>query len=410
MNQLSMSKAGHALRSKGIEGWELHDRAASMKEDGDDIVLLTIGDPDFNTSAEVNNALITALGKHRTHYSNPQGEYELRSTLAALETANVGKTFTPNQFNIFNGAANALYTVLRCIVPDGKNIVLNEPYYIGYQPTLVACGITTKYAPAVAPEFKISAQAIADTIDENTVAVLLNTPVNPTGNVVSADVMRELYEGCRERNIWLISDEVYSLITFEQPHTSLLSVADDLSNVIVMDSLSKSHAMTGWRIGWTVTNESLASILSKYALASTFTLTQFTQDAAITALRGCKGFVENMNSEFKLRRDYTMSRIQKIKGLDAITPDAGMFVMVDVHQDGDEFANRMLDEIGVSVAPGSACGAVTSNYVRVSYVSSLAELEKAWDRIESWLASNTRSKVPSSLVINAESLKNAHLG
>ena len=391
MKNLPLSQISRNYQEIDLDGWQVHEKAMVSLANGEDVLALTIGDPDFDTPEFISKSLVESLRANRTHYADPQGELALRETLADLETRNTGKQLAADQFNIFNGAANALYSVLRCIANPGQNVVIIEPYYIGYRSTLNSCGLKSKICSTSAPEFEVSAAEVEACIDENTVAVLLNTPVNPTGNVVAAETMRAIYEICQRHRIWCISDEVYSLLYYDQPHTSMLGIVDDLENVVVIDSLSKSHAMTGWRIGWSVTNAAFAKLLSTFALGSIFTLNQFVQDAAVHALRGNTEFIEKMKIEYKKRRDYTMQRIRDINGLDAVSPSAGMFVMVNVHEDGNDFANRMFDEIGVAVAPGIACGDVTKNYVRVSYVTAIDQLERAWDRIADWMASRNDS-------------------
>lgn len=386
MKKLPLSKVSTNMENIGMFGWDIHERAATRKANGEDVLLLTIGDPDFPTPDFISSALFEALLQHRTHYANPRGEYQLRQTLADLESANTGKQFSVNQFNVFNGASNALYSTLRCIADPGKNVVLIEPYYIGYPPILSAVGVIPNIATTQAPHFNITTAAIESAIDDDTVAVLLNTPVNPSGHVVDAETMREIYELCRERNIWVICDEVYALLYYEKQHTSMLSIADDLSNVVVIDSLSKSHAMSGWRIGWSATNEDFSNRLSLFALSTFFACNQFVQDAATRALQSSRHQIEPMRTEYRKRRDYTIGRIRHIDGIDAELPSAGMFVMADVHQDGYQFAQRMLADVGVSVAAGFACGDTTKNHVRISLGLPMDELKRAWDRIEDWMS------------------------
>lgn len=406
MKNLPVSKISKNMETIGMFGWDIHENAATRKANGEDVLLLTIGDPDFPTPDFISSALFEALLQHRTHYANPRGEYRLRQTLADLESANTGKQFSVNQFNVFNGASNALYSTLSCIADPGKNVVLIEPYYIGYQPILAAVGVTANIATTDAPHFNITVATVESAIDDNTVAVLLNTPVNPSGHVVAAETMRAIYELCRQRNIWLISDEVYSLLYYEKPHTSMLSIAEDLSNIVVVDSLSKSHAMSGWRIGWAATNEEFSTRLSLFALSTFFACNQFVQDAAMRALQSSRHQIDPMRTEYRKRRDYTIGRIRHIDGIDAALPSAGMFVMADVHQDGYKFAQRMLDDIGVSVAAGFACGNTTRNHVRISLGLPMDELKRAWDRIEDWMSKQNKPV----LQHNNGSVEDLHVG
>jgi arginine:pyruvate transaminase len=226
-------------------------------------------------------------------------------------------------------------------------------------------------------------------VTERTRAVLVNTPGNPCGNLIDPATLSELADGCRERNLWLVCDEVYSLITFESPHISLLRCTDDLSNIAVVDGLSKSHAMSGWRLGWVVAPPPLVEQLIRVANAALFGTSQFVQDGAAYALANDAPDVEKMRLEYQRRRDYVMQRLDQIPGLGYFKPAGGMFIMVDssaIANDGADFARRLLDEAGISVIPGSGFGASTANYVRMSLTHPISVLTDVFDRIETVVA------------------------
>ena len=203
-----------------------------------------------------------------------------------------------------------------------------------------------------APKFEEDVAALLGAVDERTVGVIVNTPSNPMGNITPASDLRWLADECRRRNLWLISDEVYSLLCFEKKHVSMLNVVEHLENVVVVDSLSKSHAMSGWRVGWTASSPEFSERLADFALGAFFCGSPFIQDGATYALKHNTQRVQKMVEQYKRRRDYTLDRIKAIKGLSAERPSGGMFAMVDVREDGDRFARQLLDEAGVSRLSG----------------------------------------------------------
>ena len=202
---------------------------------------------------------------------------------------------------------------------------------------------------------------------------------------MSEKQLLELAEFCLERGVWIVCDEVYSMITFGERHVSLLNAARTLENVVVVDALSKSHSMTGWRMGWTVSSEATAANILAYASGTIFGCCQFVQDAAAFALQNDQEYMRAIADEYRVRRDYALERIEKIAGLQANTPSAGMFVMMDVSRvgvDGLEFATGLLEHGGVSVLPGIAFGENTSQFVRLSLTHPVHIMSKAFDRIE----------------------------
>ena len=208
--------------------------------------------------------------------------------------------------------------------------------------------------------------------------------------MIPGDQLRHLANFCLEKDIWLICDEVYSMITFERKHISARTAAKSLENVIVIDGLSKSHAMTGWRLGWTVAPTNVVEKLLNFTSATIFGCSQFIQDAAAFAMQNDGEYIQSITSEYKARRDYACERIAQIDGLQCHKPEAGMFLMVDVSEvaeDGLMFAQRLLAEEGISVLPGEGFGAGTKNFVRLSLNHPVEELEKAFDRIEKFVSS-----------------------
>ncbi|TXS95240.1 pyridoxal phosphate-dependent aminotransferase [Parahaliea maris] len=370
--------------------WAVHDRACERFEAGEEVYLLSVGDPDLATPPRVVQAGIDALHKGRTHYAPGRGERHLRETIAGIETRASGKPCDPDEVVVFPGATNAIYSVLACLVDPGDEVVVAEPMYIGYEGIFRALNISKAgFALDADAGFAFRLEAVKAAITERTRVVFINTPGNPAGNMIGESELRELAAFCRERNIWLVCDEVYSMITFDGPHVSLRRAAAQLDNVVVIDGLSKSHAMTGWRLGWTVSSRLLADRLLDFTSSTIFGCCQFVQDAAAFALTNDEEYIQGVREEYRVRRDYVCQRVTAIAGLSCDVPPAGMFVMIDVGElgvDGEQFADQLLAAEGVSVLPGIGFGENCRWHVRVSLAQPISVLRPAFDRIARFVA------------------------
>lgn len=385
------SKASRRLQHTSKDLWQVHNEAMSRQAGGEDIILMSVGDPDLPTIERIIEHAVTSLYRGRTHYSPGMGELHLREVIASIETQASGKATTPDEVIIFPGATNAIFTALSCLLDPSDDLVVIEPTYVGYQGIFHAIGANIVTIPSIASKgFALDIAAIERAIGDNTKALLINTPGNPTGNIVSAEQLRHLASFCFDNDIWLVCDEVYSMITFDKRHVSARTAAERLDNIIVIDGLSKSHAMTGWRLGWAVAPVKVIERLLSFTSATVFGCSQFIQDAAAFALQNDAEYIHEITQEYKKRRDYACERIEQINGISCHVPAAGMFLMVDVSRsadDGFEFARGLLDKEGVSVLPGESFGQLTRNYVRLSLTHSVEVLEEAFDRIEKFLAS-----------------------
>ncbi len=380
------SQTAHRLQEGESSLWQVHIDALQRQAAGEDILLMSVGDPDLPTLERIIEHAVTSLYRGRTHYSPGMGELALRETIADIETQASGKLTTPDEVIIFPGATNALYTVLSCLLDTGDEIIVPDPAYVGYYSILQTIGPHVVSVPCRPGEnFSIDPSDIMDAVTARTRVLLLNTPANPTGNMIRSEHLQVLADYCRERNIWLVSDEVYSMITFEKKHISARTAAQNLENVIVVDGLSKSHAMTGWRLGWAVAPLSVMDKLLSFTSATVFGCSQFIQDAAAFAMQNDGEYIQSITREYRARRDYACKRISAIAGLACQKPEAGMFLMIDVSAvstDGFTFARALLDREGVSVLPGESFGKVTRDFVRLSLTLPVDELGEVFDRIE----------------------------
>lgn len=370
--------------SSGV--WAVHDQACEQFANGEDVYLLSVGDPDLATLPSTIRAAIDSLEKGRTHYAPGMGEKNLRQIISDIEIKSSGKHCDPSNVVIFPGATNAIYTVMACLLNAGEDVIVAEPMYVGYEGIFKALNVNVVPVELdVENHFELDVERVKAAITEKTRVVFINTPGNPAGNMISEQQLKELADFCLENNLWLVCDEVYSMITFDETHTSLRKAAANLENVVIIDGLSKSHAMTGWRLGWTVASTKFSQRLLDFTSSTIFGCCQFVQDAAAFALTNDEEYIQGVREEYRQRRNYVCERVANIPGISCQVPKAGMFVMIKVDElaeNGLRFAEDLLKKEKVSVLPGIGFGESTTNYVRVSLAQPINVLKPAFDRIE----------------------------
>jgi arginine:pyruvate transaminase len=383
---MKFSRASDRMAVDTSTLWGVHDRACALQGAGEDIILFSIGDPDLPTLDFIVDHAVTSLKAGRTHYSPGAGEVELRQAIADIETGASGKVTNIDQIVVHPGGTNAIFTTLSCFLNEGDEIIIPSPMYVGYQGLLGAIGANVVQVPLdTEANFALDIEAVKAAFNEKTRVLFLNTPGNPAGNMISEAQLADLAEFCLKRQVWIVCDEVYSMITFGQRHASLLKSARSLENVVVIDALSKSHSMTGWRMGWTVSSPETAARILDYGSGSVFGCCQFVQDAAAFALKNDEEYMRAIADEYRVRRNYALERIAAIPRLSANKPDAGMFIMMNVAEveaDGLAFATGLLENSGVSVLPGEAFGETSKHFVRLSLTHPVHVMSKAFDRIE----------------------------
>ncbi len=386
----SYSQLVERLDSGSGEAWLVHERAMQMKQRGEDVVILSIGDPDFRTPDPIIDNAVSHMRVGRTHYSPALGELNFRRAVADYETRTSPHSCTADEVSIFPGVTSAIYSVLSCLLDAGDEIIITDPWYVGYLPILRALDVKATTILAL-PENKFEPQLddFIAVINDETKVVLINTPGNPTGAIIKEDTLKTLASYCFEKGIWLVCDEVYSMFTYENPHISLRSAAQRLDNIVVIDGLSKSHAMSGWRMGWAVAPVELTAHLGNFAAMSMFGCPQFIQDAAAFALNNDEYYVRDMCARYQNRRDLVCDRLEQIPRVKYLRPESGMFIMVDVrkiNQDDKVFAQQLLDAESVSVLPGSAFGSSTRGHVRISLVQPRDVLTEGCKRLERFVS------------------------
>jgi len=395
------SELSRRLGSAEDAAWGVHNDALDMQRRGEDVVILSIGDPDFRTPEPIVDNAVSHLKVGRTHYSPALGELGLRRAVADYETRVSPHACSVDEVSIFPGVTPGIFAVMSCLLNPGDGVVVVDPMYVGYEPIFSALQAQMQIVDAHSRDaFLVDPQLIESAVQENTRVIFLNTPGNPTGAIMPKDDLKRLAAFCQQRDIWLVCDEVYSMFTFDKPHISLRTAAAKLDNLVVIDGLSKSHAMSGWRMGWVVAPADLTHHLGEFAAMSQFGCPQFIQDASAFALSNDEFYVREMRDVYRERRDVVCERLLKMPGIRFNKPDAGMFVMIDIssiHADDNQFARDLLASESLSLLPGSAFGNMTCGHVRFSLVQPISVLVEGCDRLERFLKNPDSQKTHSSV-------------
>ncbi|MEN8641871.1 pyridoxal phosphate-dependent aminotransferase [Pseudomonas sichuanensis] len=382
---MRFSSLTQRIAGDGAAAWEIHYRALAMLEQGRDVLLLSVGDPDFDTPAPIVQAAMDSLQAGNTHYADVRGKRSLREAIARRHQQRSGQAVTADQVTVLAGAQCALFCVAQCVLEPGDEVIVAEPMYVTYEAVFGACGAKVVPVP-VRPEhgFRVQPEDVAARITPRTRALALNSPHNPSGASLPRSTWEALAELCIAHDLWLISDEVYSELLFDGEHISPGSLPGMAERTATLNSLSKSHAMTGWRVGWVVGSPALAGHLENLALCMLYGSPDFIQDAAVAALEQPLSELEAMREAYRQRRDLVCACLADCPGVRALKPDGGMFVMVDIRETGlsaQEFSNRLLDLHGVSVLAGEAFGPSAAGHIRLGLVLGAEPLREACRRI-----------------------------
>jgi arginine:pyruvate transaminase len=373
------------LANEGARAWEVHGRAMSYVRQGRDVVVLSIGDPDFDTPQSIQDSLIARLKAGDTHYGYIDGSPELKDAIAGYHQRHTGQDVGRDNIGMTLGAQGALYGAVMCTAGPGDEVIVPQPVYVTYESVVAASGATLVPAP-LRPErdFHLDAADIAAAVTPATRAVMINTPHNPTGAAYQRKDLLELAEVCRDHDLWLISDEVYSRTLFDgRRHVCPATLPGMAERTIVIDSLSKSHAMTGWRVGWTVGPAEFTHHMYNLGLAMHYGPPTFIQSSVAVAFRDDFPEVEAMRAAYERRRDIVCEGLAGARGLRVVKPEGSCFMMIDVRDTGlasQEFSNRLLDEGGVSLLAGEGFGPGGSGFVRLSLTASDERIAEACRR------------------------------
>ena len=361
--------------------WHTHYQAVAARECGEDVIILSVGDPDLDTPAPVLERAIAQLRAGDTHYVAAAGRPALRQAIARAHTARTGQTVSADQAVFVAGAQNALFVASLCIAGPGDEVLTFEPLYPTYPPTIEVSGARLVTAPATA-ELRPDVAAFGSLVTPRTRAILWASPNNPSGIIFNDGELATLAGLARQHDLWLVVDEVYAGLA---PGGRVPSLAAQLpERVITIGSLSKSHAMTGWRAGWLVGPRELAVHAENLAMCMLFGMPGFIQEAAITALAIAPQAEAQMRDYCAARQQRFVAGLRGISALRPLQPEAGMFILIDVSATGltgAQFAAALYASQGVSVLDGAAFGKSAARCVRVCVATEEAALDAACARL-----------------------------
>lgn len=370
---------------------EMFERAAEYQDR--DLVHLEIGEPDFDTPSHIVDEALTAARNGGTHYTSSAGLLELREAIAD-RTSGATQYDPQTEVTVTTGAMEALYLTLQAVAEDGDEVIVPTPGWPNYLTQIRLAGATPIEVPlSVSSGFDLDPDRIIKRIGEDTVAVILSSPCNPTGQVFSQNDVTKVIEAAAANDCYVIADEVYDRLTYGDHPTGISTYTEHNETVVAVNSCSKTYAMTGWRIGWLTGPADIAQAAAKVHGYTSACAPSVSQHAAIAALTGPQESAEQMAADFADRRDYVVDRIAAIPGLSAPTPNGAIYAFLnvsDLEGRSVEIANRLLDEYNVVTAPGEGFGEAGRGYLRISFANGRDRLEIGFDRIEEMVRDELR--------------------
>ena len=374
-------------------------KANKLKAAGEDVVSFGAGEPDFDTPEFICEAAREALEIGFTRYTSASGYEDLKTAVRDKFKRDNNLEYGTDQIIVSNGAKHSLFNTFQAILNPGDEVIIPVPYWLTYPETVKMGGGTPVYLETKEEEdFKINIDKFKDMINENTKALILNSPSNPTGSIYNKEELEEIAAVAVENEIIVVADEIYEKIVYDDnEHISIASLNDEIKDLtVVINGVSKSYAMTGWRIGYAAGPKKIIEIMSNIQSHATSNPNSIAQYASNAGLRGDHSFMEERRKKFEERRDYMYDKINSIDGLSCLKPGGAFYIMMNIEnvigkkinnqkiKDSFSFADNLLDEKLVAVVPGVAFGA--DNFIRLSYANSLENIKKGLNRVEEFVA------------------------
>jgi aspartate aminotransferase len=389
---LELRLAGRMSRLGTETAFEVLNRARALEKQGKEIIHLEIGEPDFDTPQNVVEAGIAALRKGWTHYGPSAGLPELRQAIAEYVSRTRNVPVSPDEVVVVPGGKPIIFFTILALIESGDEVIYPNPGFPIYE-SMVNYSVGTGVPIPLREDrdFSIDVKELASLINDHTRLIILNSPHNPTGGILTKKDIFEIAEAIGDRNILVLSDEIYSRLIYDGAHFSIMSVPGFKERTILLDGFSKTYAMTGWRLGYGVMRPDLASQIAKLTTNSNSCTASFTQIAGVEALRGDQTSVDKMSAEFRRRRDAFVAGLNKIKGFSCRMPKGAFYAFPNITKTGwpsKKLADALLDQAGVAALAGTAFGAYGEGYLRFSVANSLENLNKALARIEDWVGKN----------------------
>lgn len=371
-----------------------------MMADGIDVVGFGAGEPDFNTPEHIKAAANRAIADNNTRYTPASGTAALKEAVCRRMKEDCGLDYTPSQVVVSSGAKHCVYLALRALVNPGDEVVLPAPFWVSYLEMIKMAGAKPVIVTAgEGSGFKMTAEQLEAAVTPNTKALIINNPCNPTGMVYSREELDAIARVCVDKDIYVISDEIYYGLMYDgRQFVSIAALDSEVrERTILINGVSKSYAMTGWRIGYLLASEKIAKVLSNFVSNSTGSPCTISQEAAVAALNGPQGCVEEMCQAFEKRRNYIVERMNRMDGVSCIQPEGAFYVMMNMEklvgrtihgqliQTADDFCAALLKYGLVAAVPGGGFG--VPGFVRWSYATSMDNIKKGMDRLEEFLNS-----------------------
>jgi aspartate aminotransferase len=364
-------------------------RAKELERQGKDVIHLEVGEPDFATPDHICEAAADAIRAGETKYCPANGIPEFREAVAAYFTASRGLEVSPDRCVVANGGKPLLFFTVLATCNPGDEVVYPDPGFPIYESAITWSGATPVPLPLLEErDFAFDVNDLADRLTERTKLVILNSPENPTGGVIGAEELAQAAQLIADTNAWVLSDEIYSQILYDGEFTSIATFPGMLERTLILDGLSKTYAMTGWRCGFAAVPEPLVDPIVRFFINSTSCVPPFVQHAGIAALTGPQEPVRAMLDEFRRRRDLVVEGLNGLPGVSCRTPRGAFYVFPNVREaplPAPELADRLLEEAGVALVAGTAFGEVGKDNVRLSYANSQENIERALARMRDLL-------------------------
>ncbi len=386
---MRFSSLTERIKGEAADAWELHYAAKQAKARGEDVIVLSVGDPDFATPRGIVDAALRAIEAGDTHYTTIAGHASLRAAIAERHRRLSGQEISPDNVITTSGAQNALFACAQCLLEHGDEAIVLQPMYVTYEAVVRAPG--AKLMPVVldaADGFRLHREVLEAAVTPRTRAIFYASPSNPTGIALGREELGYIADVAQRHDLWVVADEVYADFVFSGEFAAAAAEPGLDGRLVTIGSMSKAYAMSGWRVGWAIAPDAMIANLDKLALCMLYGLPGFIQQAACHALEHCGDEVVRMRDIYR-RRLETMHAAFATMGLRPLMPEAGMFMLVDVRPTGlavPEFAQRLYDTTGVSVLDATAFGPSAAGHVRVSATVGDAELGDALERIRGFVA------------------------
>ncbi|MCD5362524.1 pyridoxal phosphate-dependent aminotransferase [Chromobacterium aquaticum] len=373
------------IAGERVDAWNIHLAAQQAAARGEDVIILSVGDPEFATPAPIIERAVAALRDGDTHYSPVDGRADLRAAIARRHAAATGLDMDADNVIVVAGAQNGLFSAALCLCQAGDEVLVPEPMYLTYEASIRASGAALVPVPVKpADGFHLDLAALEAAVTPRSRAIFLATPCNPTGAALRPDELAAVAALARRHDLWVVADEVYAGLSFEAPHHSIAALPGMAERTLTLGSLSKSHAMAGWRLGWAAGPRPLIQHMGTLALCMLYGLPGFIQQAALLALQDYDAFVDPVRALYRRRRDLAHSLLSGVDGLHCPLPEAGMFLLLDVRGCGLEagdFAWKLFEATGVSVLDAAAFGPTAAGFIRLGLVVDDERLAEACRRI-----------------------------